>query len=127
MYSYINIYSYLILSTWCHHPYLLRLFHYFSFFSFHCCPQTNAMMTSSKMNCGTIHVSLHILKWLQALIYTRNKKSPAVLKKKCSGTSKNRGKGGGGPKPLMISFHHLLLLHPKKLTQLSIKFGCCFL
>ena len=116
MCTYINIYSFLILSTQRHHP---KIISSFSFFSFHCHPQTYVMTMSSKMNCGAIHASSCIAKWHHALSDTTNKKSPAVLKKKCSGTSKNKKKGGGGPKPP-------LLLHPKTLTQLSIKVDCCF-
>ena len=57
------------------------------------------MMTSSKMDCGAVHVSLYIVKWHHALGDTTKQKSPAVLKKKCSGASKKMKKDGGGPKP----------------------------
>ena len=57
------------------------------------------MTKSSNMDCGTIHASLHIVKHSQALIDTTNNKSPDVLKKKCSGASKHKRKGVGGPKP----------------------------
>ena len=77
--------------------YLIALFYYHLFFSFHCHHQIDAMTRSSKMNCSAIHVSLQIVKCCQALIDTTNNKSPAVLKKKCSDSSKCK-KGGGGPK-----------------------------
>ena len=102
-------------------PTLLRLFHYFSLLRFHFQPQTNAMMTSSKMNCGTIHTSLHIAKWYHALSDTTNKMSPAVSKKRHSGSSQNKKKVVVDPAHLLVLFHHPLLLHPKKMTQLSIK------
>ena len=57
------------------------------------------MMTSSKMNCGTVHASSHIAKWCHALSDTTNKNSSPVSKKKHSGASKNKKKAGGGPKP----------------------------
>ena len=97
--TYINIYSILILSTWCHDPYLLIFFHCFLFFGFLCHHQTHAMMMSSKMNCGAVHASLHIAKCFQALIDTTINRSPDVSKKKHCGASKHKRKGGGGPKP----------------------------
>ena len=87
-------------------------------------------MSSCKMNCGAVHASLCIVNCLQALIDTTNNISPAVSKKKCSGASKCSKKLVEDPNHLLVSFqHHLLLLHvlyPQKLTQLSIKDGCCF-
>ena len=100
--------------------YLLILFHYFLFFSFHCHPQSNAMTMSSKMDCGTICTSSHIAKWRHTLSDTTNQKSPAVPKRKCS----------VDPNHLFMSFHHHLLLlhvlHPKESKSLSLKVGCCF-
>ena len=57
------------------------------------------MTTSSKMDFGSIHTSLHIAKWHHTLCDTPNQKSPSVLKNKCSGASKKKKKGGGGTKP----------------------------
>ena len=97
--------------------------------SFHCHPQTNAMTTSSKMDCGAVHTSSSIVKWRHALRDTTNQKSPAVLKKKSSGASKKK-KGCGGPKPSVGVVPPLLVLHvlhPQNSKSLSLNVGCCFL
>ena len=88
------------------------------------------MTMSSKMDCGTIHASLHIAKWCHTLSDATNQKSPAVKKRSALALPKRRKKVVVDPNHLLVLFHHHLLLlhvlHPQKSTSLSIKVGCCF-